>query len=432
MYFRKLIFFIVALTSAPLFAAENPGYESPKLTLRAALARALRNNPTLAGFDYEQRAVDARILQAGLKPNPELGFDAENVASQRGTGIFNATEATLQLSQLLELGGKREARIREAEAGRALVRFDYEEKRLDVMRSVTSDFIAALAAQRKIELQKEVVTLAEKVGEEITRRIQVGRASIEESARNDVALATARLGLESAKREMENARRQLAGQWGAKTLDAEMLEGDMQTIPDAPKSLDSYLDRIDRHPSVARWEAEAVKRHAAVVKEQANARPDITVGGGARWQNETNNATLVGSVSIPLPLHNRNQGAIVEAQTMEAKVSVERRAAERALSTEIREAYGKLVIARATAQTLTDTVLPSAQKAVDAVLNAYTAGKSSQLEILESQRTLIEARTQNLEALVAYHQAAAELDALTGGEGASKASAKPQQPAKKK
>src|SRR6187402_471561 len=75
-----------------------------------ALQNTLENSPQLAVYPYEQRAAEARALQAGLRPNPELEMEVENVA---GSGDYSGTqnaEYTLTLSQVIELGDKRQSR----------------------------------------------------------------------------------------------------------------------------------------------------------------------------------------------------------------------------------------------------------------------------------------------------------------------------------
>ena len=437
MHISKLIVF-AALAAWPFAAraAEKkksaPAAESGsgRLTLAEALSRTLRRSPELAAFAYDERAAEARTLQAGIRPNPEAGFTIENFAGTRGRGPVADTEATLELSQLIELGGKRIARIREAEAGRALVRYDYEAKRLEVLRAVAVDFVAVLGAQRRVGLQREIVTLAESLGPEIENRLAIGKASLVEQTRNEVAAATARLGLATALRGLANARRQLAGRWGAKGADFESVVGNLDAHP-APAAAGDYLGKMDAHPSVARWDAETAKRRATLEKERANGRGDVTVGVGGRWLNGPDAATVVGSVSVPIPLRNKNEGAIREAEAMEAKAGIERRAAELALGAGIREAYGRLVLAQTTAQLLDDTVLTGAQRTVDAVNAGFATGKFSYLEVLEARRTLNDARIQHLEAIVEYHKTAVELDALTGGHGRLRSDAMPIGTAKK-
>ena len=381
------------------------------LTLRAALARALTKSPELAAFPYEERAADARILQAGLTPNPEASLRVENFGPNHQ--FSEANESTLELSQLLELGGKRAARLRDAQAGKALVRFDYEAKRLEVLAETAQAFFEVLGTQRRVALNEEVVKLAAEIAPEIQKRVDAGKASTVEQTRNDVAVATARIGLEQAKHDLVAARRKLASKWGSPQVDFASAVGDLGRVSEPPP-FGRYLAQLSTNPAIARWTAETDKRRAAVAKEKAEGKPDLTVGGGPRWFEGENTVAFVAGVSIPLPLHNKNQGAIREAEVQVEKVSVERKAAEAVLTAQVGDAYEQMAKAYAEIEILSSAVLPNAQKAMDAVKDGYAVGKLSQLDVLEARRTINEARMQHLQALVDYHKAAAQLDALTG------------------
>src|SRR5215207_2763555 len=107
-------------------ATQNP---TGPVSLRDAVALALLQNPSLAGFSWELRALEARILQAGRPPNPSASFLLEDIgATNAGSSLeqFVQPQATIQLSQLIELGGKRAARRELATANRDLAAWDYE------------------------------------------------------------------------------------------------------------------------------------------------------------------------------------------------------------------------------------------------------------------------------------------------------------------
>ena len=100
--------------------------ERELLTLEAALARAgivdsadePPENPRLIGPRAEADAARALVDQARLRPNPEIAFEAENIAGSGAFSGLQATEYTLSLSQRLELGGKRGAPPRRRRASR--------------------------------------------------------------------------------------------------------------------------------------------------------------------------------------------------------------------------------------------------------------------------------------------------------------------------
>ena len=124
-------FIFAALLQSPTGAAQ-PVATAP-LTLERAVAAALLGNPELRSFEFQIHAQDARTRQAGLRPATELTLELENAL---GTGEYRgaeSVEATLALSQLIELGGKREARIAAANAGRGVLDVERQARQLDVL-----------------------------------------------------------------------------------------------------------------------------------------------------------------------------------------------------------------------------------------------------------------------------------------------------------
>jgi len=103
--------------------------EPAELTLRDALALALQRNSELAAFGKERAATEAAILQAGVLPNPVLEIAGDNRGNARKAEAGDRS-TSIQLGQLIELGGKRGARVRVAEASRDLANWDYEAKRI--------------------------------------------------------------------------------------------------------------------------------------------------------------------------------------------------------------------------------------------------------------------------------------------------------------
>ncbi|HEY9197959.1 MAG TPA: TolC family protein, partial [Gammaproteobacteria bacterium] len=102
------------------------------LTLQQAISAALQSNPQLRAFAFQFRAGDARTRQAALRPAPEASVDLENFAGSGEARGLDASESTFALSQVIELGGKREARIGAAQAGRDALDIERQAVQLDV------------------------------------------------------------------------------------------------------------------------------------------------------------------------------------------------------------------------------------------------------------------------------------------------------------
>ncbi|WDT74020.1 MAG: TolC family protein [Candidatus Manganitrophus sp.] len=393
-------------TTGPEPSAFEDEEPADTLTLRQALALALMKNPELSAFSSEIRAREAAALQAGRLPNPHLGADMEDI----GVG----TETTLRLSQLIETGGKRAARIEVASLNRDLAGWDYETKRIDVLTRVSQTFIEVLSAQQNITLAEERGRLAEEVARVVSERVRAGKVSPIEETRANVGLSSAKIELERAGRSLDLSRKRLAAAWGNTIPRFEKVAGNLGSLLAIPP-VEQLAQRLSQNPDLARWATEISQRQAVIDLERSRTLPDMTLSGGVRRFDETrgDRVCIVG-LTIPLPIFNRNQGGIQEAQHRLQRAKQERRAAEVRVATALSEAYRALSRAHSEAQALQEHLLPGAEQAFEAVNEGYRLGKFGLLDVLDAQRTFFSARAQHLRALADYHQAVAEVERLIG------------------
>jgi cobalt-zinc-cadmium efflux system outer membrane protein len=409
-------FWVLLATGWAVCAFGSPPQEPGEpITLARALALTLEHSPQLAAFAWDIRAAEARILQAKLVPNPEISWDGEDFTR---AGVPSATESmqnTLVLSQLIELGGKRSSRVREAQFDRRTAEWDYQVKRLEALKSTTLAFIDVLSGQRKLLLAEENVQLTERGIPVTQKRVEAGKASNVELIRTNTEVATARIGLTEARHDLEAARVNLAAQWGAKKATFPSVTADLEQLRPIP-SLEFLQAKLQANPELAKWTTERQRREATLNLARAEAKPDLTLNAGPRLLGASHaDMTLVAGFSIPLPLWNRNQGKIAEAEANVAKTSDERATAEAGAYAELNEAYQTLGRAAEEVRILRDTVLPGAKSAVDQTTEGYATGRFSQLDVLDAQRSYIETRTQYVRALSDFQKAAAQIDALTAG-----------------
>ena len=398
-------------SARPIVAKEPTG----DLKLREALTLALARSPELASFAWDVRRAEAEQLQAGMIPNPEVEAEFENFG---GTHEFRGTrslETTITLSQVVELGGKRGKRIAVAGADSRLAGWDYEAKRLEVFTKETRRFVAVLAAQEKLSLAREDLKLAEATLDTVAKRVSAGKAAATEESRAAVELASARLRVGSLQRQLKIASHRLAATWGSRRAGFKRAVGDLEKTSPLPPS-DDLTDGLQQNPELARWAAEVRQRRAALALAKARAVPDVTVGVGYRHFRDTeeNDRAVRVSVGIPVPVFDRNRGAIAKAKFGVLKARAEQDAAETALRADLEEAYQTLAGAHEEATSLQDEVLPAARAAHEAARRSFGAGKTEFLDVVDAQRTWVSAREQCVEALAAYHQAVADVEGLIG------------------
>ena len=391
------------------------GFAEPAadVTLREALAAAFLHNPDLATFAWEVRVREARALQASLLPNPEVEFGVEDFGGTGNAAAFGAAETTVLVSQLIELGQKRQKRTRLAELNQDLAAWDYETARVDVLTSVARAFIATLVLQQQVELATENLGLAQTAYDTTDKRVQAGAVSPLDRTKASVVVARARIELQRRQRELKSARMELASTWGSRTPKFHQVVGSLTQLQAMP-AMDTLFSQVSQNPQVARWAVEITQRQARIELERSEATPDVTVGLGAKYLGESDDVAGVIQLSLPLPLFNRNQGGVLESRYELAKARQAQRAAELRVSTALGRAYQQLAAAHEEVTALKSEVLPAAKRAYDDTNTAYTQGKVGYLEVLDAQRTYFEARGQVAGALGAYHQAVVDVEGLIG------------------
>jgi cobalt-zinc-cadmium efflux system outer membrane protein len=383
------------------------------ITLSTALVAALLRSPELSAFSWRARASEAEIIQAGLLPNPEVRAEVEDVGASGEFAGIDQAQATLRLSQLIELGGKRMARVRDASLTSALAGWDYEARRLDVFTATAQSFTEVLAQQQRLELAEEVVRLAEEVVGTARQRVDAGSSPRTELTKAEIALAGARIEREQAARALNAARQRLAATWGAREPRFTRAEGNLENVRAVPPLVE-LRTRLEQNPDLARWATEIAQRDAAVALEKSRAIPDVIVTAGYRRLFGPDENTFVADVLVPLPVFNRNQGAILAAQRRLSEAQDQQLAAGARLSADLTDAYEALAAAYGQISALRNAVLPSAKEAFDTVREGYREGRFSYLDVLDAQRTLVASRGQYVRALADYHQSTVAVERLIG------------------
>jgi cobalt-zinc-cadmium efflux system outer membrane protein len=385
------------------------------LTLEEAISRALEKNSELAAFSWDIRAREAGVRQMKLLPNPSSSVFIEDVG---GSGSFEGMErsqTTLQLSQLIELGGKRARRVEVVSLARDQAQRDYQIKRLEVIALVSKAFIDVLGSQERVVLTQEMVHVAENVVETVSERVKAGKVSPIEMTKSEVALTMVQIELEHAIQDLEADRRRLSSLWGDTIPNFKEASGNLDYVHESMPTLDELIGKVLENPELTRWDVEVARREATLNMENSKRIPDLTLSGGYRWLNETEDHTFVAGVAFPLPLFDRNQGGILESRSQLEKVLQEKNAAQIRIKNRLREAHNNFVKTGFELDRLKEKVMPGAKMAFDAVEEGYRMGKFGYLDVLDAQKTLFESRLRYLQALVNYRKEIMEIERWTGG-----------------
>lgn len=397
-------------SSAALLAVKEPTTE---LVLSQALALALTGSPKLAAFSQEIRAREAATLQANLLPNPTFGVQASNFANNKLKGP-DGDAITLNLSQLVELGGKRAARAEFARLNQNLANWDYETQRINVLTQVTQAYIAVLVTQQRLLLAEKLLDLAVQVVKISAAKVRSGSVAPLEETKAKVMQASSQIEQQRAQQQLAASRLRLANSWGSTQALFKSVQGDLDNIQQPPE-LQALIRRITANPDLARWVTEMNQRQALIDMEKSKAIPDITFNVGTNTYLDGNDYNLNAGFSIPLSIFDRNQGNIFAAERRLHKAQDERRDAEVNTMTTLKTVYQQLAAAYREVTTLRSDVIPGAESAFNAASRGYRLGEFGFLDVLDAQRTLVSVKTQYLQAQADYHLNVAKIERLIGG-----------------
>lgn len=376
------------------------------LTLESALQSAFADNPDLAAAQWEIDIAQGGRQQAGLIPNPVASWDAEDTRRSTRT-------TTLKLTQTLELGGKRGARIDVASRAQDAAAQELEQRRNLLRAEVIDGFYGALRAQERLELAQRSVALAERGLVVANGRVTAGKSSPVEATRAQVQLSEIRLERSRAEIGVTDAYRRLAAITGNANTDFQRVEAGASAIPALP-STTQLLARLDNTAELRLAELQIQQREAGLGLEKALRIPDLDVSIGSQYDASVRERVNLVGVSMPIPLFNRNQGNVLAASRRADQARDLRNATELRLRTETRQALDLWSTANSEVRAFNQVILPAAQSAVDSATRGFEMGKFNFLDVLDAQRTLIAARTQYLAALAQATDAWVRIERIYG------------------
>ncbi|TYK70755.1 TolC family protein [Comamonas sp. Z3] len=376
------------------------------ISLQAALALAMERNPGLRAAAQALAASEGALIQSRARPNPELAYSQEDTRRE-------TRSMTLQWNQSIEIGGKREARMKAAEHGRELARAELEAAQAGLRADVRTAFANVLAGQQRVQLHQKTLEIASSARDAAAKRVQAGKVAPLEETKARVAESSAELALAQARSGLRVARQQLAALWGAQPAAFGSAVGELAQLPVLPDE-GPMLQRLEHSPQMLRAQQAVFQARSVAELERAKRLPDPSVSLGMKRAQEVGRNQLVVGISVPLPILDSNRGNQLQALRLADKAEDELLATRQQMHALLQQQREQLQTSRAQAEQLAQQVLPAAESAYEVAAKGFALGKFSYLEVLDAQRTLAEARSLYLEQLVATHQAAADITRQLG------------------
>jgi outer membrane protein, heavy metal efflux system len=388
--------------SQPIEDRKSPGAQS--VTLEQLLQMARANNPTLGQAQAGIRAAAGHTLQAGLWPNPTVGYMGDEI---RG-GSFGGGEQGAFIQQNVILGGKLGLDRKVFSEERKQTEAEADEQRLRVDNGVRIAFYQSLAAQEMLERRMRLGEEAKDAVETTQQLFNVGQADQPDVLQAQVEADQADLAVIAAQQDQQRAWRVLSAVVGMPAMPLARLEGSLDDVPKMdPDQI--VLTILRDSPAVRIAQLGVTRAEDALARAKREVIPDLSLRGGVSNDLEglgtgASPTKAVGpiafaEVGVNLRLFNRNQGNVqsAAADLDRANLEVQRVSlALRQMAAPILQNYNS---SRAMADRYKVSTLPKALRAYELYLQKYREGAAAYPQVLITQRTLFDLQTRYVSVL---------------------------------
>ena len=362
---------------------------------------ALANNPTVAQVQANLRVATGLARQAGLYPNPTVGYYGDEI---RG-GYLGGGKQGGFVSQTIVLGGKLGAARRVADLQASQVETSGQIQRLRILNNVRALFYQTLAAQRLVEVRQNLAALAGDATQTSYQLGNVGQADRPDILQAEVEQQQANVSLRIAQQGLQASWRVLAAVVGKPGLSLSRLDGDLDAIPDL--NYEEWVATTLRESPEVKLAQQAVETAEASLGQARKAPiPDLQVTGILAQNYEPLETTrrpigLQGGaqVGIQIPIFNRNQGNVAAAKGDIESAKQELARLKLQLERDLAVMFRDYDSARVIVQQYKTEMLPRAEQAYKLYQTTYQRMAAAYPQVLISQRTLFQLEADYIQAL---------------------------------
>jgi cobalt-zinc-cadmium efflux system outer membrane protein len=372
------------------------------VTLGQVEKMAGETNPTLRQAEAEIRAAKARQQQAGLYPNPSLGYTGDEI---RGGSVGGGKQGFF-VQQTIVTGGKL-GKSREVFGAEAkLAEIEAEEQRTRVETAVKMAFLRVLAAQEWLEARRDLAKIAEDGAATQRELMNTGQADESEVLEAEVEAQRMRMAARMQENTLREEWRSLAAVIGQPSLPIATVAGDLERgWPELDE--EEAVETIAKQSPAVKIALVATSRAEAVLaRAQREPIPDILVRAGMEYNHETLGSVPrakgwegLAEASVEIPIFNRNQGSIGAARADMERADQEKTRVALTLRERAATVVDEYANAKLMAVEYRDEILPHAKKAYSLLVGKYGQMLASYPRVLEAQRRLYELQIEYIAAL---------------------------------
>lgn len=405
-------------------AAERETEEIPELDENATIEDwidfALANNPNIEAAYHRWKAAEQRGPQARALPDPRLGYTYFIQSPQTRVG---PVEHQFTLSQSFPWFGTRSARGEVADTAARVDEARFEATGIELAGMIRQRAVELAYLNQSIRIKQETLDLTQRVESIARSRYRVGTQTHPDLVRVQIEL----LNLEIALERLKDQRRPLVATINSllnRPTDAPLPNPDIalnQTIDATTQQLATQLRASN--PSLRALEREIEQNRAATDLARKAFYPNFDLGLMYALVGEARDPTMpdsgddqfavMGSISLPIWRDSYRAG-VAESLATRAGTAGRRAAEENELLEQLESALFEHRDALRRAELYRSSLIPKAENAFSSLLAAFSAGDATMLDVLESERQLLEFRLAEQRARADATIALAALDTLIG------------------
>jgi len=407
-----------AVLALVVMAGAGHKADAAGLTLPQLIDIGVANNRELQAARQVEAQARARLLQAGLLPNPRLAAGTKNEPTFNFGGEYSASAG---ISQQFPVAGRIARQKDVAHVDIDLALEEIREAELKLAGEVAAGFYRILALNRQIAARDQLMAADRKLLGVSRNRFKAGEVS-------ELDVNTAQLELQKLDQERVLAASDRTKQLG----ELNQLLGRSAA---QPLALDDTLPAIDRLPNLVAQQRQALERRPelrSAILTARRASADLGLARAERWEDWTvglgversriavdglprqasSNAVAL-SLSIPLPLLNQNQGKIAEAGSKRTQAEVRIAALELSIANQVESLLAELARLQQILVQYQRNMLPTSKRNVEIAQQAYSNGQIAIVEVAQAQRQYGELNISYLTTLHQYFQALGKLHTAT-------------------
>jgi outer membrane protein, heavy metal efflux system len=361
---------------------------------------------------YAEAARTAAEATMRYNPSLELGIGPRfNGARDRDFDFVAA------LGQPVEIGGARGRRIEAA--ARLGDRLDAEtlSVRWQLRRDLSLTFHAALVAREQVSVAERGVQFAEQMVDIARRRLIAGDATLIDVRIAETELVQARQGRLVAERDLRSARLHLAELSGWPLETPPNVPGRLTALEPVPPLVRLFQVTSDRHPELRVRRAALFEAQSRTRLADREAWPTPIVGAQVAREGSAGspaNYVLLGTLGLPLPLWQRNQGERARSRIDENVAAAEQAATEQAVRARIVRCHAELEAAAERLALFTAGVAPLLEDSLALLRRGFEAGELPLLDVALARERFLAAERDVLSAYADYYRARVELEFAVG------------------